>query len=172
MWRVIASSSQSGGADSINSGPQQQHDYLLYARRKSIWGSSLSIRQTTHTTTLYSTVLNAWINYLLNCVFVFCLHFSISLKQCRIKIKTCNIIISSCRRSSSTSWANWPCFFCILKQTKIFLDTPFCILHYGLTWIMQRTLHTFTYQFNFFVVWIIFTNSLSIVSLSIVAKWN
>lgn len=46
--RVIASSSQSGGADSVNSGPQQQHDYLLYARENSIWGSSLLVQPTTY----------------------------------------------------------------------------------------------------------------------------
>lgn len=44
--RVIASPGQSGWADSVNSGPQQQHDYLLYAREKSIWGSSPLVHQT------------------------------------------------------------------------------------------------------------------------------
>lgn len=60
-WRVIACSSQSGGADSVNSGPQQQHDYLLYAREKSIWGSSLLVQQTTHTKNITLNCLYTWI---------------------------------------------------------------------------------------------------------------
>lgn len=62
--------------------------------------------------------------------------------------------------------ANW-------RQAEIFLDGSLCILHYGLTQIMQRTLHVLTYQFNFFVLWINFnTGPFGIVSLAIVAEWN
>ena len=58
--RVIGSSSQSGGADSVNSGPQQQHDYLLYAREKSIWGSSLLVQPTTHKKTYKNIKVNVF----------------------------------------------------------------------------------------------------------------